>query len=187
MKMMYGLLSKHVNDFMTHFERKAVNDIDVYDIFSRFTADGIATAALGFEGDCVKNDNSEIFKIVKQSLADFTSFISIVKFVLVSVSPKLYKALGLQLVSKNVVDFVRQVTIDTMDERNKKNISRPDVIQLLLEVRKGELKDKDKEDVNDAELTNFSAHTEFNVSNNKSTSSLLVNDDNLWIAQGTIN
>lgn len=186
MKMMFGLLSNHVTDFMTHFKRMAESDIDVYDIFSRFTADGISTAALGFEGDCVKNEKSEIFKIVKQSLADFTNFKSILKFLLVSISPKLYRASGFQLVNKNVIDFLRHVTIDTMTERERDNISRPDVIQLLLEVRKGkgQLKSKEKEEeINDEELQNFSAHKEFNVSTNKPTSSLDINDDDLWIAQ----
>lgn len=185
MKMMFGLLTNHVNDFMIHFKRKAASDVDVYDIFSRFTADGIATAALGFEGDCVKNDNSEIFKIVKQSLADFTKFSSILKFFLVSISPKLYVASGLQLVNSNVIDFLRHVTIDTMRDREQNNISRPDVIQLLLEVRKGKGQlNKSKElEVNDKELQNFSAHTEYDVSANKSITSLNINDDDLWIGQ----
>lgn len=185
MKMMYGLLSNHVADFMIHFKRKAVNDVDVYDIFSRFTADGISTAALGFEGDCVKNDSSEIYKIVKQSLGDFNSFSSVLKFLLVSISPKLYVASGLQLVSSNVIAFLKHVTIDTMRDREENNISRPDVIQLLLEVRKGrgQLKGKEDEEVNDEELSNFSAHQEFNVSTNKPTTSLNINDDDLWIAQ----
>lgn len=186
MKMMFGLLSNHLADFMTHFKRKAVDDIDVYDIFSRFTADGISTAALGFEGDCVKNENSEIFKIVKQSLEDFTNFRSVLKFLLMSIAPQIYKASGFQLINKKVIDFVRHVTIDTMSDRERNNISRPDVIQLLLEVRKGkgQLKSKDKEEeINDDELQNFSAHTEFNVSTNKPASSLDINDDDLWIAQ----
>lgn len=180
--MMFGLLSNHASDFMIHFGRKASKDIDVYDIFSRFTADGIATAALGFEGDCVKNDNSEIFKIVKQSLSDFSKFTSVLKFLLVVVAPKLYDLLGLQLISENVIDFLRHVTIDAMRDREKNNISRPDVIQLLLEVRKGQLKSKDDE-VDDDEFRNFSAHQEKSVSSNKSTSSLDINDDDLWIAQ----
>lgn len=184
MKMMFGLLSNHVNDFMTNFKPKTVNDIDVYDIFSRFTADGISTAALGFEGDCVKNENSEIFKIVKQSLEDFTKFSSVLKFLLVSISPWLYRTSGLQLINSNVIDFLRHVSIDTMREREENKISRPDVIQLLLEVRKGSPKNKDKEEeINDEELRNFSAHKEFNVSTSKSTTSLDINDDDLWIAQ----
>lgn len=40
MKMMFDLLTNHVTDFMTQFKRKTDDDVEVYDIFSRFTADG---------------------------------------------------------------------------------------------------------------------------------------------------
>lgn len=182
--MMFGLLSKNTNDFLIHFKRKAVSDVDVYDIFSRFTADGISTAVLGFEGDCVKNDNSEIYKIVKSTMEVFSSFRSLLKFLLLTISPKLYAALGIQLINKNVIDFLRHVTIDTMRDREQNNISRPDVIQLLLEVRKakGQLKSQDEE-INDGELQNFAAHKEFNVSNKTATKTLDMTDDDFWIAQ----
>lgn len=181
---MFGLLTKHTSDFLIHFQAKVVNDVDVYDIFSRFTADGISTAVLGFEGDCVKEKDSEIYKIVKSSMEVFGSFSSLLKFLLLTISPKLYVASGVQLINKNVIQFLRHVTIDTMRDREQNNISRPDVIQLLLEVRKakGRLESQDEE-INDDELRNFSAHKEFNVSTDKATTSLNMNDDNLWIAQ----
>lgn len=186
MKMMFGLLSHHVSDFLTHFEQKAANDVDVYDIFSRFTADGISTAVLGFEGDCVKNENSILHMIVKSSMEVFSSFKSMLKFLLFSISPRLYAMSGIQLLNKNVIDFMRRVTVDTMRDREENNITRPDIIQLLLEVRKakGQLKCHEEE-VNEEEMQNFSAHKEFIVSNNnnKSVTTLNMNDDDLWIAQ----
>lgn len=184
MKTMFGLLSEHVADFLIHFKRRTGDDVDVYDVFSRFTADAISTIALGFEGDCMENDNSEIFKIVKSTKEVFSSFSSLLKFLLYSVSVKLYLASGIQLVNKNVVDFLRHVTIGTMRNREQNKISRWDVIQLLLEVRKakGEPKGYD-DDINEEELRNFSAHKEFDVSIGKATSTLDMNDDDLWIAQ----
>lgn len=116
----------------------------------------------------------------------FNKFSSILKFFLVSISPKLYKMSGLQLISSNVIDFLRHVTIDTMRDREENNISRPDVIQLLLEVRKqkgGSNSKTAEDDVNDAELHNFSAHKEYSVSASKTPTSLDINDDELWIGQ----
>ncbi|XP_037034914.1 probable cytochrome P450 9f2 isoform X2 [Bradysia coprophila] len=184
MKMMFDLLSHHVADFLIQFKRKVVADVDVYDLFSRYTADVTSTAVLGFEGDCVKNDNSEIYKIVKSMKEVFNTFSSLLKFLLLSFSKKLYAASGFQLVNKNVLDFLRIVTIDAMRDREKNDISRPDIIQLLLEVRKakGHLSSQDEE-INDDELQNFSAHKEFNVTTSKSTTSLDMNDDDLWVAQ----
>ncbi|KAG4071424.1 hypothetical protein HA402_011578 [Bradysia odoriphaga] len=183
-KTMFDLLSDHAADFLMQFKRKAANDVDVYDLFSRYTADVTSTAVLGFEGDCVKNDNSEIYKIVKSMKEVFNTFSSLLKFLLLSFSKKLYAASGFQLVNKNVLDFLRIVTIDAMRDREKSNISRPDIIQLLLEVRrsKGHLRSQD-EDINDDELRNFSAHKEFNVTTSKRTTSLDMNDEDLWVAQ----
>lgn len=184
MKTMFGLLSKHVTDFSSHFQRKAVDDVDVYDVFSRFTADAISTIALGFEGDCMENNDSEIYKIVKSMKEVFSSFSSLLKFLLYSMSTKLYLASGLQLVNRNVIDFLRHVTIGTMRNREQNDISRTDVIQLLLEVRKGQLRDGQGDDiVNEKELQNLSAHKEFDVSTSRAATSLDMNDDDLWIAQ----
>jgi cytochrome P450 family 9 len=69
-----------------------------------------------------------------------------------------------------------------MNEREKKNISRPDVVQLLLQARKGQLANNDQLD--ETELKNFSAHTEFDVSLKNEKMSNFEEDD--WIAQGFI-
>lgn len=145
---------------------------------------GIATAALGFEGDCVKNEDSQIFKLVKDAIPDFTKFSSLFKVLLVTISPKLYKAFGLQFSDSNLIDFLRHVTIDTMREREENNVSRPDMIQLLLEVRKGKGQLKTNvDDLNDAELRNYSAHKEYSVNANKVPTTLDIDDDDLWIGQ----
>lgn len=184
MKIMFNLLSNHAADFLIQFKRKAVSDVDVYDLFSRYTADVTSTAVLGFEGDCVKNDNSEIYTIVKSMKEVFNSFSSMLKFLLLSSSTKLYAASGLQLVNKNVLDFLRIVTIDAMHHREQNNISRPDIIQLLLEVRKTKINLKGKEgETNEGELQNFSAQKKLNGSTSKATTSLDMNDDDLWVAQ----
>ncbi|KAJ6643387.1 putative cytochrome P450 9f2 [Pseudolycoriella hygida] len=184
MKIMFDLLSHYADDFLIEFKRKAVGDVDVFDLFSRYTADVTSTAVLGFEGDCVKNDNSEIYKIVKSMKEVFNTFSSMLKFLLFGISSRLYAASGVQLVNKNVIAFLRIVTIDAMRDREQNHISRPDVIQLLLEVRKakGNRRSQDEE-INDDELQNFSAHKEFNVSTNKTTSTLDMTDDDLWVAQ----
>lgn len=189
MKMMFGLLSNAASDFITHFEKKAggdgKNDIDVLETFARFTADGISTAALGFEGDCVKNEDSDIYKMVKRVLKDFDGS-NTLKFLLAFLSPKLYHFLGLQLVSKGTIDFFQQVVIDVMNERDRNNISRPDVIQLMLEVKKGVLQTNENEDANDKELDGFAAHEELSLKSNVNNRKDLVDDDEYWIAQGFI-
>lgn len=187
--MMFGLLAKSANDFIPHFEKKAgidgSNDIDVLEIFSRFTADGISTAALGFEGDCIKNEDSDIYKMVKKVLSDFDGSNSF-KFIVAFMLPKLYHLLGLQLISKGTVDFFQHVVIDVMNERDSKNISRPDVIQLMLAAKKGHLQVKENEEANDKELDGFAAHEELSLKSNVQNRKEIVDDDEYWLAQGFI-
>jgi len=190
MKLMFGLLSNHAGDFFPHFAKKAgsddKNDIDVLEIFSKFTVDGISTAVLGFEGDCVKNDDSEVYKTVKKMLNDNTSTAGISKVFLGFALPAVYKFFGLQLTSKATYDFFRQVTIGAMNERDRTNTSRTDVIQLMLEVRKGQLKTKETEEANDKELAGFAAHEELNLKTNVKNLQEFIDDDEMWVAQGWI-
>lgn len=185
MKMMFGLLSEHSKGFVKYMEERSAkgqnNDVNIPELFSRYTADGICTAALGFVGDSVKNEGSEVYKIVKQMDNDFNGTAGIFKFMLSALLPGIYKLLDLQVTSQNVYDFFRHTVIDVMNDREKKNISRPDVIQLLLQARKGQLTN---DQLDESEYKNYSAHTEFDVSlKNEKVSSFEEND---WIAQGYI-
>lgn len=178
MKSMYGLLTNHVQDFLKHFETKTGNgtvDIDALEIFSRFTADGISTAVLGFEGDCVKNEDSGLFKLCKGILDDFTSPQAIFKVILAFFSPKAYSYFNIQLTSKATVDFFQHAVVDVMKERNRTNVSRPDVIQLMLNVKN---KLRDQETLDDSELDGLKA----NINNLQE----IADDDEYWLAQGFI-
>lgn len=189
MKMFYELLSVHSQQFVKFFEGKSKKgekmNFDVLDVFSKFTADGISTALLGIEGDCMKNENSFVLKIVKNLNNELTTPMANLKFIFVTMLPKVYKFFKIRCLSEETYNFFRNVTIDMMDERDRKNISRPDVIQLLLQAKKGQLqKDKDN-DVNDKELTNFAANIEYDVSDSKS-KNVSQFDDEDWIGQGVL-
>ncbi|KAG4066368.1 hypothetical protein HA402_000592 [Bradysia odoriphaga] len=177
MKSMYDLLYHHVQDFIKHFESKAGNgtvDIDALEIFTRFTADGIATAVLGFEGDCVKNENSGLFKLCKGIVHEFTSSQAIFKFVFGFFSTRAYKFFDLQLTSKTTADFFKRAVVDVMAERERTNVSRPDVIQLML---------NEKIKIRNQELNGLeSDKLKTNVKNLQE----IVDDDEYWLAQGFI-
>lgn len=188
MKMMFGLLSDHVSDFISFYEEKAkkgeVLILDVKNVFSRFTADGISTAVLGFEADCVRNEDSQIFTIAKNIIQEFFGAFGAFKTIFAFALPTLYQLSGLQLIGKDTIDFLYKVVINTMNERERKNLSRPDVIQLMLELRKGQLQSDNANEVNDKELENFSANIEYDVGSKTSSSAHFTNED--WIGQGLI-
>lgn len=178
MKSMFGLLNHHVQDFIKHFEQKAGNgtvDIDAFEVFTRFTADGIATAVLGFEGDCVKNDDSGLFKLCKGIVHSFSSPQAILKFVFGGFFPRVYKYFDVQLNSKATIDFFRRAVVDVMNERERTNVSRPDVIQLMINVKN---RIRNQETLND----NVEDVLKTSIQNLQE----IVDDDEYWLAQGFI-
>ncbi|XP_037040468.1 probable cytochrome P450 9f2 [Bradysia coprophila] len=188
MKMMYGLLSDQARDFVNFFEEKSQRgetlEMDAKNIFARFTANGIATSALGFEADCVRNVDSDVFKLVGTFINEATDTLTILKGFLFMTIPSLYKLLGFRLLSKEMYNFFKRVVIDQMDERDRNKTSRPDIIQLMLQLKKGQLRQDKENEVNDKELINFSANVEYEASSKGKSTSQFTDDD--WIAQGFV-
>lgn len=156
LKQMFGLLQNCMTDFITRYEKKALESqgrivIDTHEVFARVTADGIATTALGFEGDCIKNEKSEIFKIAKDMESDFTNPNALI---LLNLFPNLCKFFGIQIFRKSIHKFFELNVLNEIQRRQKLNVKRNDVIDLLIQAKTGKLKknsaDEDNE-VNDEE------------------------------------
>lgn len=103
MKMMFGILSDSANEFIdVHLEKSKSGKliVDCKEMFSRYTVDGISTAVLGFKGDCVKNEESELFKFVQRMMSP--TFFDGIKLVVFMISRWLYVKLRFQLTKKEV-------------------------------------------------------------------------------------
>jgi cytochrome P450 family 9 len=142
MKYMYGLLTECFDEFLSvHVENAKANgnvtEIETHDVFARITADGISTTALGFKGDCVKNKDSEIYKIADDLETDFTNPTTVT---LNFTFPWLFKLLNLQIFRKSIHDFFLTNVVNEIQRRRDGKITRPDVIQLLVQAKEGQLK-----------------------------------------------
>jgi hypothetical protein len=80
------------------------------------------------------------------------------KIFLLNFFPKLYEKLGLRVFNKRVVDFTKSISIDAIKYREDKNIVIKDILQLLMDAKKGQLK---QEDGAPEEEGYFSAHREY--------------------------
>jgi cytochrome P450 family 9 len=137
MKQMFELLVESSEEFIDFFAKKAAEndgqiEIDAHKVFAQIAADGIATTALGFKGDCVLNENSKMFEIVNDMDEDFTRPKHGIIF---AMFPKLWKLFGKQLFRRSIHEFFERNVIGEMHRRVKENVVKPDVLQLLLEVR----------------------------------------------------
>lgn len=142
LKQMYVLLQNCMTDFISLYEEKALEAqgqvvIDTHEVFARITADGITTTALGFEGDCIRNEKSEIFKIAEAMEADFTSPNALI---LLNLCPGLCKFFGIQIFRKSIHEFFESNVLNEIQRRQETNVQRSDVIDLLIQAKKGNLK-----------------------------------------------
>ncbi|KAK5641880.1 hypothetical protein RI129_010427 [Pyrocoelia pectoralis] len=141
MKAMFGIMAECAENFVNHFKNDNLETatFEFKDIFTRFTNDVIASVSFGVNCDSIKDRDNEFYLMGKlaTNLSGFWRSISI--FIMMT-SPKLAKFLGLRIFSEKVSAFFRNVVIGNMEAREKSGIVRPDMINLLMEARKGKLK-----------------------------------------------
>jgi cytochrome P450 family 9 len=181
MKMMFGILSECAEEFIENIDNVNGDKIivDVKEKFSRYTLNGITTAALGFKGDCIKNKDSFIYNMAMDIAKPSTK--TNLKILLAIICKPLYVFFGLQVFPEKYKKFFESSIVDVMNERDEKGTFRPDVVQLLLQMKKGQLDNREKSD--DKDLANFSANVEYDVGGSKTK---LIWDKEDFMAQGLI-
>jgi hypothetical protein len=54
--------------------------------------------------------------------------------------------LGINLVPGNITNFFRKLVVDTIAAREREGITRPDMLQLLIQAKKGTLQEDNSEE-----------------------------------------
>ena len=111
-------------------------EIETHDVFSRAVTDGMSLATFG-KSDCVKNKESQVYKIAVESDKVFKNPRNMLLY---AIFPKIYSFFGFQLMTKKVTDFFVIDIINEMNRRREGNISRSDILQLLMEAKENLLK-----------------------------------------------
>jgi cytochrome P450 family 9 len=117
---------------------KAESEVDFQTLARKFTVDSIATCAFGIEVNSFENPENDFHHIATKT-TNFTTFSTALKFLANMAFPRLMKVLKIKLISKEVDDFFRYAIHDTMKIREEKGIIRHDMINILMQVKKGQL------------------------------------------------
>lgn len=150
MRQMYELVSECADNFVNHLKGRVkvgeTLNVEIKDLYSRYSNDVIASCAFGLTGlDSFAEPNNE-FYVDGKELTNFTSPIVILQTLIIMFLPKVAKALKLGL--SKALKF-KNMVLQTMEFRKKNNIFRPDMINIMIQVRDGSLKyqedDKSKE------------------------------------------
>lgn len=146
LRQMYDLVSECAADTSKHFQRQATNgksiQLEMKDLFSRYTIDVIATCAFGIKINSFEQPNNEFFETGKEFISINSSFLPVLRFLFLTALPSIAQKIGVKIVPPKVREFFMTMVLDTMMKRKEKGIVRPDMINLLMQLRDSDDKEQ---------------------------------------------
>lgn len=115
------------------------NSFEFRELSRKFAVDVIASTALGIEVNSVENPKNEFFEFATNMTGRFGSALSMIKIMAYTFVPKLMLKLKVKLFSEETTKFFQEAVSETMKIRDEQGIVRPDVINLLMQAKKGKL------------------------------------------------
>ncbi|KYN44186.1 Cytochrome P450 9e2 [Trachymyrmex septentrionalis] len=135
MKMMFTLMSECAVNFTKFLSTLPADksDMNMKDVFSKYTNDVIATCAFGIKVDSMKDPTNKFYVYGKEA----TSFLgsSSLKFIFLRTFPNLGRILNLKLINDYVLNFFKDIIKTTIATRDTEHITRPDMLQLMMDIR----------------------------------------------------
>ncbi|CAD7083923.1 unnamed protein product [Hermetia illucens] len=141
MRQMYQLVeecSHNASKFLkSEANGKTPIEMELKDLFTRFTNDVIATCAFGIQVNSLLDKDNKFYHMSRK--ATTFSGLAAIKFFMFTNFHKVIKFFKVKLFDQNFSRYFYSLVLDTMQERAKKGIIRPDMIHLLMEARRGAL------------------------------------------------
>ncbi|XP_014211422.1 cytochrome P450 9e2-like [Copidosoma floridanum] len=135
MRGMFGPMNKCADNFSRQFLDiyKDKKEINTKDAFTRYANDVIATCAFGIEVDSLKDRENE-FYVTGKRCTDFQKM-PLVKLLFMTAFHRLSQILGMRIISKSDTDYFVKIIKSTIRTREEKGITRPDMLQMMMEAR----------------------------------------------------
>lgn len=109
--------------------------IELTDFFSRYTNDVIASCAFGLKLNSFENRENEFFETGKK-LQDLASLRSFLKILMLRSMPWLMKIFDIEFLSKHMRRLFTELLLNNIKMRREQNISRPDLIDILMHAKR---------------------------------------------------
>ncbi|KAF7988088.1 hypothetical protein HCN44_007582 [Aphidius gifuensis] len=140
MKGMFKLMSnigENFIDYLIEDSKDGPVEINSKDAFCRYTNDVIATCAFGISINSMKDKDNEFYTLGRKG-TKFEGALAMIKMMFIQSFPNLSKLFNIQFIDSKVDRFFQNVVEDTIRTRDEKGITRPDMIQLMMETRANE-------------------------------------------------
>ncbi|XP_029663909.1 cytochrome P450 9e2-like [Formica exsecta] len=136
MKMMFTLMSECAVNFANFLSTSIPaekRDMDIKEAFTKYTNDVIATCAFGIKVNSMKDPTNKFYVYGKEA----TNFFRTRRFIFLFLRtfPTLGRILNVKLIDSHVSDFFKEIIKTTIATRDAENITRPDMIQLMMDIR----------------------------------------------------
>lgn len=150
MRLMLSLVGECAQRFVGQLETQLAGQpcvMDVLDVARRFSSDTIASSAFGLDVNSMSNPDNEFFRM-GINVSDFSGLQGL-KFLGFSGFPAVMKFFNIGFFNKKQIKYFRDLVHDTISHREKHGIVRHDMINLLIEAKRGELFHKVEEDADE--------------------------------------
>ncbi|XP_053685848.1 cytochrome P450 9e2-like [Sabethes cyaneus] len=149
MRQMFELIVECSASMVTHYKKRLSTvdslELDMKDMFTKFTNDVIATCAFGIKVDSLENPENE-FYINGRKMMRFNRLSVAVRVLAIQLFPRIMDVLGIDIVDREQLDYFTNLILRTVRTRQSENILRRDMVQLLIEARNGILKHEKETD-----------------------------------------
>lgn len=155
MRGMFELIKEIAHQAAVYLKENDVGkDINLKEFFSRFANDVIASAAFGFKINSLEDRDNDFFKM-GQEVTVFSTM-DLIKFFFLGSFNKLAKLLGVTIMTKRQKNYYMKLVLDAMKYRAENKLFRPDMINMLMEVKgigvQGSAENKSNFDWTDEEI-----------------------------------
>ncbi|KAL5283837.1 hypothetical protein ACFFRR_006240 [Megaselia abdita] len=153
LRAVFVLLRDISNDTVEHLKNTKPNELNLKDFMTRYANDVIATTAFGFHINSNREPDNEFFKMGSE-----VTDVSLTKLFFLLSCKKLATLIGFDLVSKKHHTYFMKLVLGAMKHRQTHDIFRPDMINMMMELRgmavhyKDQEKNEDQNNWSDVEI-----------------------------------
>nr|CAD7444537.1 unnamed protein product [Timema bartmani] len=140
-KMMFQVLidcASEMNAYVSPIANSQ-DSLEIKELIAKYTTDIIGTCAFGLQFNSLKNPDSEFRAMGRKVLT--SSATKKAKILLIKALPFLAEVFNISFFDMEASNFFLNAVNDTVEHREKNNISRSDFLQLLIQLKNKELND----------------------------------------------
>lgn len=137
-----------INFIDKRLDKNGKAEMDVREIAAMYTTDVIASAAYGLDAQTLENDGDSEFRRIGKRLYSFNRWSGLGRF-LQALRPEIAKLIRYKRFDDDTSNFIRANVGMAMKERIKSGIKRNDLIDILIELKKMDIKDFDGKPISD--------------------------------------